>query len=229
MSTPAHKPFLLASGSPRRSFLLKACGFQFSVKPTNVPEDFHQELPARFVPKYLAQIKAEASRKDNPNTNLIITADTVVILNNQILNKPADETEAVGMLERLSGRTHEVITAVGISTPSGMDFIECNSKVTFRKLNKESVQSYVREFKPLDKAGAYGAQECLPEGYNPCSEEEIIFLNRIGQPRLLEESKPEYQTTLPMVAIERIEGSYFNVMGLPIHLLLDPLNKLLNG
>lgn len=193
-----------------------------------MPEDFHREIPAEKVPRYLAQIKAEASRVENPGADLIVTADTVVILDNEILNKPADETEAIGMLTRLSGRTHEVITAVGLSTISSLDFIECRSEVSFRVLNKSEIESYVKNFRPLDKAGAYGAQECLPEGYDPCSREEKEFLVRIGKLALLEESKPNYAINKPIVAIEKIKGSYFNVMGLPIHLLQDPLIRILN-
>lgn len=221
--------FLLASGSPRRSFLLKACGLEFTVTPTNIPEDFHKEMPAKSVPRYLAHLKAEASRKENPDADLIVTADTVVILKNEILNKPTGEAEAIRMLGLLSGRTHEVITAVGLSTKSNLDFIECKSEVTFRSLHKSEIESYVKDFRPLDKAGAYGAQECLPEGYDPCSQEEKDFLERIGQPGLLKESKPILSSIKPIVAIEKIKGSYFNVMGLPIHLLLDPLLRLLKA
>lgn len=165
----------------------------------------------------------------NPGEILILTADTVVILEGQIMNKPSDENEAILMLEKLSGKTHEVITAVGLSTAAGLDFIECRSAVRFKNLSIHEIEAYVKNFKPLDKAGAYGAQECLPENYNPCSETEQEFLIQIGKSELLQESKRVINGHLPIVAIDHIQGSYFNVMGLPIHLLMDPIRKVLGA
>lgn len=220
--------FILASGSPRRSFLLKACGFNFTVSPSDISEDYNPSLNANDVPGYLALLKAKASRTLHPKVKLILTADTVVILNDEILNKPKDESEAVDMLLRLSGNAHTVVTSTVLSTQDNFIKINCNSTVRFNKLEREDIVYYVRNFKPLDKAGAYGAQECLPEHYNPCSIEELNFLEELKIKYLLHESKKAPVHIQPIAAINSIEGSYFNVMGLPIHELFEPINRILN-
>jgi len=98
--------------------------------------------------------------------------------------------------------------------------------VSCKKLNEKEIIDYVEEFKPLDKAGAYGAQECLPSGYNPCSDLEKMFLKRIGSPHLFEQSRAtSANPAKPMEAIKAIKGSYFNVMGLPIHLIYDYVSE----
>ena len=216
---------ILASGSPRRSFLLSACRINFSVQPSHIEEAYPENLYPWLVPSYLAQKKSGASEFINPG-DTILTADTVVLLNNQILNKPADNTEAVDMLKRLSGNTHEVITAVNLRSHNSNRIIECKALVSFNKLDEKEIIEYVEKFKPLDKAGAYGAQECLPTGYNPCSDLEKIFLKRIGNPQLFEQSTVTSSSSAkPLEAIKEIKGSYFNVMGLPIHLIYDYLSE----
>jgi septum formation protein len=221
------KSFVLASGSPRRSFLLKSAGFNFIIAPSDADENFPVNMPAEEVPAYLATVKAHASRKSHPADVLILTADTVVISEGKILNKPVSEDEAVDMLMHLSGTSHKVITAVAISSKGNIEIVSCTSDVYFRKLTPEQIHNYVRDFRPLDKAGAYGAQECLPPDYNPCSKDENEFLEKMGLTGLLKESQPDAQLIKPMIAIDRIEGSFFNVMGLPLHLITEKLNNLL--
>lgn len=228
MSNMDEKKFVLASGSPRRKFLLESCGFSPLVSPSNADEDFDPSLPPEQVPGFLAKVKALASRAQHPDAEIILTADTVVILEGTILNKPIDESDAVIMLRKLSGKFHSVITAVGLSTPGSMEVIGCKSTVYFRALDEREIEHYVRNFRPLDKAGSYGAQECLPEGYDPCTKEEQKFLSLIGKPNLLAESKPNFGSIRPMIAIEKIEGSYFNVMGLPIHMIYPKIFTYIN-
>lgn len=216
------RSLILASGSPRRAFLLKECGFEFTVKPTNASEDFDDDMDVMLVPAYLASKKAKAACQSIQPNQLVLTSDTVVIFENQILNKPESPKQAIDMLTMLSGNTHKVITAVCLITQDGMETMEENSWVTFRDLKRDDIERYVEHFKPFDKAGAYGAQDCLPENYSPLSGYERDFLNRINKPDLLVKSKSEYPVA-PLVAIEEIAGSYFNVMGLPIAKLYDTL------
>ena len=223
----ATRQLILASGSPRRAFLLKECGFDFIIQPTNASEDFDDDTPLAEVPALLAAHKAEAALKTIKKNQLILTADTVVIFNNTILNKPNTPAHAVDMLMQLSGQTHKVITAVCLVSKDYVETIEELSWVTFRELSITDIKSYVDNFKPLDKAGAYGAQECLPENYNPCSGYERDFLKRISNTTLLQRSKPEKNQSKPLIAIEEIAGSYFNVMGLPIAKLYDILKAAL--
>lgn len=219
--------FILASGSSRRSFLLKSAGFNFIVAPSDADESFPEDIAVENVPAYLASVKARASRERHSGNMLIVTADTVVISNGKILNKPASEEEAVSMLIQLAGTSHKVITSVALSTGRNTEIISCASEVYFRKLTHEQIMNYVRDFKPMDKAGAYGAQECLPPDFNPCSSEENEFLVSKGLTGLLLDSQPDPKITKPMIAIEKIEGSFFNVMGLPLHLVTDRLNSLI--
>lgn len=220
------RQLVLASGSPRRAFLLKACGFDFTIQPTNASEDFDEDMNVAEVPAFLAAKKAEAAFKSLKKDQLILTADTVVIFEKEILNKPKSEAEAIKMLMRLSGNTHQVITAVCLVAAQGMETLQEVSWVTFKDLARADIERYVAHFKPLDKAGAYGAQECLLDGYNPLSGYERDFLKRIQKPDLVTESKPIYPVA-PLVAIEEIAGSYFNVMGLPIAKLYDKMKDAL--
>jgi septum formation protein len=210
------KPFVLASNSPRRTFLLRECGFHFRVLPTHASEEFDPAMKAELVPSFLARKKAEAALQSIQTSQLIVTADTVVIFNGEILNKPQSEAEAIEMLSKLSGQTHKVITGVCLANSSEIEVMEEISQVTFNPLSLSDIKNYVAQFKPMDKAGAYGAQECLPPNYDPCSDDERNFLARIGNHSIIEKSKPEHSPAKPIVAIKQITGSYFNVMGLPI-------------
>lgn len=160
---------------------MKEAGFTFTVEKPDVEEDFPHELPAEQVARYLAAKKAEYFRP-RMGREIIITADTVVILDNRILNKPQDRAEAVAMLSDLSGRTHRVMTGVCMLSQEREETFDDITDVTFVKLSPKEIDFYVDMYKPYDKAGAYGAQDWIG-----------------------------------LVAIEKIAGSYFNVMGLPIH------------
>lgn len=212
------RPLILASSSPRRQYLMREAGFQFRVQVPDIDESFPPDMPVTEVPKYLAEKKArvfESQLKDE----IIISSDTIVILNNEILNKPLHREEAIEMLSRLSGHTHTVITAVCLLSKEKIDCFDDNTEVTFKKLTTEEISFYVDHYKPYDKAGAYGAQDCLPAGVNPCSNEEIQFLKQIGKLELIEKTFTVTQTGIGLVAIEKINGSYFTVMGMPIHLV----------
>lgn len=175
------RKLILASTSPRRQFLLREAGFDFTIEKPDANEDFPPELPASQVARFLALKKAESFRTRIRN-EIVLTADTVVILNNEILNKPQNRSEAISMLSRLSGKTHVVITGVCILSAEKEITFDDTTEVTFASLTGQEIAFYVDKYKPYDKAGSYGAQDFIG-----------------------------------MVGIERINGSYFNVMGLPIH------------
>jgi septum formation protein len=176
-----NRPIILASSSPRRHYLMKEAGFSFRVKPPDADESFPPDIPVEQVARYLAMKKAESFRP-SIQQEIVVTADTVVILDNEILNKPADRTEAMGMLQKLSGKTHRVITGVCIFSAEKEECFDDTTAVTFSVLTEKEIAHYVDHYKPYDKAGAYGAQDFIG-----------------------------------MIAIEKINGSYFTVMGLPIH------------
>lgn len=176
-----NRPLIVASSSPRRQYLMKEAGFTFTTEKPDVDESFPEELPVDQVAKYLAEKKAEYFRLTMKD-EIVLTADTVVILNNRILNKPQDQDDAIQMLSDLSGNIHTVMTGVCVLSKEKEISFDDTTQVTFASLTPEEISFYVNQYKPYDKAGAYGAQDWIG-----------------------------------MVAIEKIEGSYFNVMGLPIH------------
>ncbi len=182
---------ILASASPRRKLLLEEMGIEFTVFTKNVKEDYPDSFSPTEVAKYLSELKASAFVSDELLTNkLLITADTVVAIGNEILGKPTDKKHATEMLSKLSAGEHEVISGVCLRTAEKTHSFTVSTKVFFKKLNAEEIEFYIDNFKPFDKAGAYGIQEWIGH-----------------------------------VAIERIEGSYFNVMGLPTHRLYEELIK----
>lgn len=182
---------ILASASPRRKQLLGEMGFVFSTMPKDVDESYPDGLSPIEVAEYLSRLKADAfETAEMEIQDLVITADTVVTLDEAILGKPANKDEAFEMLNLLSGKTHEVITAVTLKSKSKLRTFSSVTSVTFKTLSKYETDFYIKQFKPYDKAGAYGIQEWI--GY---------------------------------VAIERIDGSYFNVVGLPTHQLYEELTK----
>lgn len=180
---------ILASSSPRRQYLMKEAGFNFTIEKPDVEETFPASLPVEQVARYLASKKAEYFRMKIVD-EIIVTADTVVIIDNKILNKPLDRLEAIDMLTTLSGKTHRVMTGVCILSKEKEESFDDTTEVTFKKLTQTEIAYYVDHYKPYDKAGAYGAQDWIG-----------------------------------MVAIAKIEGSYFNVMGLPIHKVYEHLTS----
>ncbi len=182
-----NRKLILSSASPRRQFLLKEIGLEFTIDPPHIDESFPKEMPIENVPSYLAEKKAKALLSKITD-EIVIASDTVVILGDQILNKPLDRNEAIQMLSDLSGKTHTVITAVCLLSKEKSDFFEDRTEVIFKKLTQQEIEFYVDNYKPYDKAGAYGAQDWIG-----------------------------------MIAIEKIVGSYFTVMGLPIHKVYERL------
>ncbi len=217
-----NRPLILASASPRRQFLLKEIGLEFSIDPPHIDESFPSDMAIEKVPAYLAEKKAKALLGKITN-EIVIASDTVVILNQRILNKPSDRKEAIQMLSDLSGHTHTVITGVCLLSKNKTDCFDDRTNVTFKKLSSTEIEFYIDNFKPFDKAGAYGAQDCLPSGMNPCSPKEINFLHHINNTTLIQNTITESQTKNRIVIIEKIAGSYFTVMGLPIHKVYERL------
>ncbi len=182
---------ILASASPRRKLLMEEMGLPFVVVPKDVDEGLLEPMTAGEAAVYLCELKANAFHASDMNDkSLVIAADTVVSINGQILGKPTNEAEATQMLTQLSGRKHEVITGVCLRSLHKSHSFTVSTWVYFKQLQAEEIQYYIHNFKPYDKAGAYGIQEWIGH-----------------------------------VAIEKIEGSYFNVMGLPTHRLYEELIK----
>jgi septum formation protein len=153
-------PLILASNSPRRKEILTQAGFQFSIVPSDVDESFSDLMKPQDVPVMLAERKAKAMLEPCINT-LILAADTVVILDDEILNKPADKQEAFQMLKKLSGKTHEVVTGIALAGPHGILTSSDAAFVKFRELHDWEIEWYVRSGTCLDKAGAYGVQDFI--------------------------------------------------------------------
>lgn len=182
---------VLASNSPRRKELLGGLGIDFEVRTLqDIDESFPDTLEGKEIPLYISGKKAEAYKQTMADDEMIITADTIVYDNGKVLGKPRNREEAVLMLHELSGHAHEVITGVSIVTKKKTVQFASTSHVHFVALTDAEIAYYVDEYKPFDKAGAYGIQEWI--GF---------------------------------VAVTRIEGSYFNVMGLPVHRLYQELKN----
>lgn len=181
---------ILASQSPRRLELLKGLNVPFEVKVIDVDETYPSQMVGVDIPMYLAEKKAKAYEQIMTENTMIITADTIVWHEGKVLGKPVDAAEAKRMLQILSGKTHQVITGVCISTLKRKRIFHVITDVRFSKLTESEVDYYVENFKPYDKAGAYGVQEWI--GF---------------------------------VGVEHINGSYFNVMGLPVQRLYNELKR----
>jgi septum formation protein len=185
----AGRKIILASQSPRRQYLLKELGFKFEVIEIDVREVYPAGLSASEIAVYLAELKSSAFEDSGLNENsILITADTIVSLGNEILGKPANYIEAFDMLQKLSGRKHDVITAVCIRSTKKKRVFHVLSSVCFKELSRREIEYYIDHYKPYDKAGGYGIQEWI--GY---------------------------------IGINKIEGSFFNVMGLPVKELYEEL------
>jgi septum formation protein len=170
--------FLLASNSPRRKELMANAGYQFLVKTIPVEENWPKTLNPHHVPEFLSKKKNQAHREAFPEFT-ILTADTVVILD-AILEKPKDENDAKKMLHLLSGKTHEVVTGVTISSKDQQITFSDRTEVTFKNLDKNEIDYYVTHFKPMDKAGAYGIQEWI--GMIGIAEMKGSYYNVVGLP-----------------------------------------------
>ena len=182
------KPIVLASGSPRRKQLLEMLRIPFRVVPPDVDEHvLSGESPDAYVTR-LSRAKAQAVAPRAPG-DVILAADTTVVLGGKIFEKPTSPAHAVQMLEQLQGKTHEVLTAVAVAQDGKLEQALDVSRVTFRAIDRQTLQEYVATGEPLDKAGAYAIQG-------------------LGAP-----------------LIERVEGDFFGVMGLPLRLALDLLAK----
>jgi septum formation protein len=184
-----NKKIILASRSPRRAQLLREAGFSFEVWKVENNEEYHGNLPAVAVAKFLAEQKAKQFDIIQPH-EIVITADTIVVINDIILGKPDDRAGAISMLSSLSGKMHHVITGVCLKGRDKIHSFDDTTRVYFKRLTDDEIGYYVDHFKPYDKAGAYGIQEWIG-----------------------------------MIGISRIEGSYFNVVGLPVHKVYDSLLK----
>jgi septum formation protein len=183
-----NKRILLGSASPRRKQLLSELGLSFDLLHLAVDEAFPSNLKRESIALFLSALKATAGKSLLQADDILITADTIVWLAPEVLNKPMDEQEAKRMLYRLSGKTHEVITAVTITSTDKTRSVYSVTEVTFRSLLEDEIQFYIQNFKPFDKAGAYGIQE---------------WIGHVG--------------------VERINGSYTNVVGLPLNELYNEL------
>jgi septum formation protein len=185
-----NRPIILASQSPRRHQLLRDAGFDFEVRIKSIDEVFPEDMNPSEVAEYLAVLKAEAVRDWIIEDEIIITADSVVLLDNVIYGKPTDSADAFQMIKKLSSKTHQVITGVCMVSKEGTIRFSDITNVFFDEMSDDEIHYYINNFKPFDKAGAYGIQEWI--GYTK---------------------------------IHKIEGSYSNVMGLPIHRVYRELMK----
>lgn len=180
---------LLASKSPRRNELLRMLRIPFNViHSACVDETYPDTLPPAEIPQYLSEKKADAYLQRLQSNELIITADTVVVLGDKVLGKPHSPQEAVEMLMSLSGKTHQVVTGVTVACSDRRTSFTSTTEVKFSEISRREAQYYVDSFNPLDKAGAYGIQEWIGA-----------------------------------IAVEGINGSFYNVMGLPVNRLYQEL------
>lgn len=182
---------ILASNSPRRRELLAGLGIDFEVKTlSGIDESYPCDLNSDMIAQYISQKKAEAYKSLIVDNEMVITSDTIVLLDGKVYGKPADEADACRMLGELSGRTHKVITGVCINTRERSCAFHVVTEVEFAPLSSDEIEYYVTHFKPLDKAGAYGIQEWIGS-----------------------------------VAVRAINGSFYNVMGLPVQRLYAELKS----
>ena len=185
---PLERNIILASTSPRRSQLLKEAGFQFEVKTKDVEETYPPELPIDEVAGFLARKKATAAQDFIQNDEIIIAADSVVILDGVIYGKPRDYDDAFQMLRKLSGQLHRVITGVCLLSSSNEKVFSAESRVQIEAMSDAEIDFYVQKYKPYDKAGSYAVQEWIG-----------------------------------LCKISRIEGTFTNIMGLPVDMVYREL------
>ncbi len=181
---------ILASQSPRRQQLLKELGLNFEVVVKEYSETYPENFTGKDIALFVAQQKASLFKDEITENELVITADTIVWCNNQVLGKPLNSGDAAKILREISGNTHEVITGVCILSSVMEKSFTVSTKVTFEIIADEEIEYYIQNFRPFDKAGAYGIQEWIG-----------------------------------IIACSHIEGSYFNVVGLPVHQLYRELQE----
>ena len=185
---------ILASNSPRRKELLAGLDLQFEVRVLQgIDESYPKDLPTQKIAEFISKKKADAYVATMADDELVITADTVVILGDEVMGKPHDEADAKRMLGELSGQTHQVATGVTLSTKERQMSFSVVTNVTFKQLSADEIDYYVHTYHPMDKAGAYGIQEWI--GY---------------------------------IGVTALEGSYFNVMGLPVQRIYEALKRFTN-
>jgi septum formation protein len=185
-----HK-LILASGSPRRQQFFKDLALDFEIRLNEIEEIYPLELKREEITNYLALLKSSAFEGELHENEILVTRDTIVWHNDKALGKPTDKQDAFTILKSLSNTTHEVITSVCFKTTLKTDLLYDITKVTFNELSDEAIHYYIDNYKPYDKAGAYGIQEWI--GF---------------------------------IAVSKIEGSYANVMGMPVDKVYDYLNSL---
>ncbi len=185
---------ILGSESPRRHYLLKEIGLDFEIKKKQfIDESYPENLVREEIPLFIAEKKASVFDEELDDDEIVITADTIVWLNNKILQKPVDYDDAIKILKELSGKCHQVYTGVCIKSKHKIHSFTACTHVYFRKLTFPEIDHYIVHYQPYDKAGAYGIQEWI--GY---------------------------------IGVEKIKGSFFNVMGLPIQKLYTELDQFIN-
>ena len=178
---------ILGSGSPRRKELLGELGVEFEVDTRNTFEEvYSKDTPQERIPEVLSEGKSLGFHRDLADHEILITSDTLVLCGDRVMGKPRDREDAVDMLKTLSGRSHKVITAVTIRDSKSIKTVSDTAIVHFKGLKENEIEYYIDNYRPFDKAGAYGIQEWI--GY---------------------------------IGIDRIEGSYFTIMGLPVHMVYD--------
>lgn len=185
------RKIILASASPRRQFLLKDLGLNVEIKTKEVEEVYPDHLKGKDIVLYLAELKANVFNDDEiPEDAILIAADTIVCLDDEVLTKPANYEDAFKIISSLSGKKHEVISGVCLRSAKKKITFHAITEVYFKQLSEEEIHHYIKHYKPYDKAGAYGIQEWI--GY---------------------------------IGIEKISGSFYNVMGMPIQRLYEELLK----
>ena len=173
--------FTLASASPRRRELLKGLDLAFTVEPgKDEKEAFSADLPHHAIPEFLARHKSESFHRDLKPDEVLITADTLVFLDEQILGKPRDAEEARMMLKALSGRTHTVTTGVALRTLHAIHTFSDTTEVDFKPLSDAEIDYYIEKYRPFDKAGAYGVQEWI--GFTGITAIRGSYFNVMGLP-----------------------------------------------
>jgi septum formation protein len=187
-----NRRIILASRSPRRQQLLRDLGLKFEVVEKEYPETFPPGLTGDEIARYVAHAKADSFRNEIADNEIVITADTIVWCKDKVLGKPLDYEDAVRFLIEISGNTHEVITGVSIFSSAREVTFSVSTKVTFETLSEEEIKYYIDNFRPYDKAGAYGIQEWIG-----------------------------------IIACSHIDGSYFNVVGLPVQRVYKELQDFL--